>query len=72
VQKDVEGLEEAQNELILVDDDDAARYMFGACFVHTANDDADALITKGVVLLLKHRHAFLPVFPHQLAAVCLC
>jgi hypothetical protein len=48
----MEGLEEAQNELILVDDDDAARYLFGLCFVHTPNDDADSRITKGACLQL--------------------
>ena len=47
LQKQVEGLEEAQNELMLADDDDSARYLFGACFVHTANEDADERINTG-------------------------
>ena len=47
VQTDLEALEEAQNELMLVDDEDAARYLFGECFVHTATDDADSRIETG-------------------------
>ena len=48
MQKELEGHEEAQNELMLVDDEDAARFLFGQCFVHTSTDDADGRITKGV------------------------
>lgn len=44
----MEGLAEAQNELMLVDDEDAARYRFGECFLHIGNDDADQRIGKGV------------------------
>lgn len=55
VQKELEGHEEAQNELMLVDDEDAARFLFGQCFVHTSTEDADARITKGALALLAPR-----------------
>lgn len=72
VQTDLEALEEAQNELMLVDDEDAARYLFGECFVHTATDDADSRIETGArclgpVRLPCARRAWRACFCHGVA-----
>eukprot|EP00892_Ulva_mutabilis_P008361 jgi/Ulvmu1/5898/UM026_0019.1 len=42
----LEHLDEAQNETMLVDEDDATRYLVGECFLHIGNEDADVRISR--------------------------
>jgi chaperonin cofactor prefoldin len=57
IQRQLEALEEAQNELMLVDDDDGVRYLFGECFAHTGNDDADSRLEDGADLFRQFRES---------------
>lgn len=55
LQKHLEHLEEAQNELMLVDEDDTTRFLVGECFLHIGNEDADNRISRGVQSYLDQR-----------------
>lgn len=48
VQKRLEHLDEAQNELMLVDEEDSTRFLVGECFLHVGNENADTRISHGV------------------------
>lgn len=48
MQKRLEHLDEAQNELMLVDEEDSTRFLVGECFLHIDNEDADTRINDGV------------------------
>lgn len=52
MQKRLEHLDEAQNELMLVDEDDATRYLVGECFLHVGNEDAEEQITRGAAIAI--------------------
>lgn len=47
MQKRCEHLDEAQTELMLVDEEDSTRYLIGECFLHIPNDDADQRLGTG-------------------------
>jgi hypothetical protein len=47
MQKRCEHLDEAQTELMLVDEEDSTRYLVGECFLHVPNDDCDKRLGTG-------------------------
>lgn len=49
MQKRCEHLDEAQTELMLVDEEDSTRFLVGECFLHIPNDDADQRLGTGSI-----------------------